>query len=138
LREERPAADERPTLNVRIRVIDAHDFGGCVLRRLDVVEDADDLHSRVLGRFVFRALHPVLEVRCVLIAGEDGHFALAAHQRRQLGHRLLARLVVVHAVVGEALRLRRVAVEGHHRNASGSTAIVDRAGPTFAGRRSTR
>ena len=72
-------------------------------------------HARVLRGLLLRALHAVLEVRRVLIAGENRDLALAVHQLGQLGHRLLAGLDVVDAVVGEALRLRRVAVERHHR-----------------------
>ena len=72
------------------------------------------VHARMLRGFVLRALHAMLEVRRVLVAGEDRDLALAVHQRRQLGHRLLAGLDVVDAVEREALRLRRVAVERHH------------------------
>ena len=69
----------------------------------------------------------MLQVRRVLIAGENRDLALAVHQRRQLGHRLLAGLVVVDAVVGEPLRLRRIAVERHHDHAA-VDGVVDRAG----------
>ena len=81
----------------------------------------------ILLRFVLHALHAHLKVRRVLVAGEDGHLALSVHQRRQLGHRRRAGLVVVHAIEREPLRLRRVAVEHHHRHAA-IDGVVDRAG----------
>ena len=98
-----------------IGVADAHDFRRGVLRRLDVVERAEDLDAGRLRRFFLHALHAALQVRRVLIAGEDGDLALAVHELRELRHHELARLDVIDAVEREPLGLRRVAVERHDR-----------------------
>ena len=127
LGEQRPAADHRPALDVGIGVVDADDLGGRVLRRLRVIEGPDDLDAVVLGRLGLHALDAPAQVGRVLVAGQDRDPALAAQQLGELAHHVLAQLAIVDAVVREALRLRRVAVERHHRHAA-RDGVVDRAG----------
>ena len=52
-------ADHRPPLDLRIRVLHAHDFGGGILRRFDVVEGVDDLDLRILFDACFTPSTPV-------------------------------------------------------------------------------
>ena len=80
-----------------------------------------------LGRLGLDPLDAAAQVGRVLIAGEDGHLPLAVQQLGELLHDLLTDAEVVDAVVGEALRLRRVAVEGHDRHAARHR-VVDGAG----------
>ena len=127
LREQRPAPDHRPALNVRIGIVRANHLSGRILRRLDVIERADNLNAGILGRFVFHALHSHLKIGRILVAGENRDLALPLHQRRQLGHCRRAGLVVVHPIEREPLRLWCVAIEHHDRHPAVNR-IVDRAG----------
>ncbi len=81
-----------------------------------MVERVHDRDARVVLRLVLHPLHPLLQVRRVLIAGENGDLPLAAHLLRQLLHHLLSHLLVVAAVERKAVRPRDIAVERHHRH----------------------
>src|SRR5258708_2428308 len=114
LRVERPPAHHGPAAQVAMLVADADDLGDRGLGPLDVEERADDLDAGMARGLRAHALDALLQVRRVLVAGEDGDLALAAEQLRELGHDGLAEPSAVDAVEREALRHPRLAFSRHH------------------------
>ena len=125
---QRPAADHRPAADVGIGVVDADDLRRGVLRRLEVIEGADDLDAGVLGRLRASPRRPACR--------RLGAFWLPARiaTRPRPSICLASSTItswpmpmVVDTVEREPLRLRRIAVERHHRHAARHR-VVDRAG----------
>ena len=125
LRVQRPAPDHRPALDVRVRGVDVDHRRARLLRRLDGVEGAHDLEVGVARGLAQHPLDAAGEVGRGAVARQHRDVRAPRDQPRQLRHDRLARLDVVDAAVGEPPRLRRVAVEGHHRHAAGDR-VVDR------------
>src|SRR6266545_7143370 len=115
--KQRPAADHRPTGDIGVGLHDLLDLGGGVLGRFLVVIGVADGDARILFRDVFHALNALLEVRRILIVGKDGDGALAAHQLRQFIYHLFAAFYIVDGIGNKPFAVRRVGVEGGHRNA---------------------
>ena len=63
------------------------------------------------------ALDAFLKVGRVLVAGQNGHHALAPHQLRQLLHHLLAAFNVVDGIGDKPFAVGRVGIERGHRDA---------------------
>src|SRR5207247_6249548 len=86
--EQRPTPNHRPTGDVGIGLHDLLDLGGRVLWRLLVVVNVADGDARVFLRGVLHALNTLLQVRRVLVAGQNRNDTFAAHVFGQLVHHL--------------------------------------------------
>src|SRR5205814_918454 len=115
--EQRPTPNHRPTGDVGIGLHDLLDLGGRVLWRLLVVVNVADGDARVFLRGVLHALNTLLQVRRVLVAGQNRNDTFAAHEFGQLVHHLFAAFHIVDGVGDETFAVRRVGVEGGDRNA---------------------
>ncbi len=109
-----------------MRGADPQHLGGRRLRGLHVEERSQDLQAGVESHLFLGALHALEKIQRALVAGEDGDLGLGGHQRDQLAHHRLAGLDVVDPAKGEPARIRRVAVERHHRHAARHGVVDDR------------
>ncbi len=106
------------------------DFGGGILRRLFMVERVEDFDAGIFFGGVLCTLRPLLEVRRILIPGENGDNALAAHDFGQFIHDLLPALHIVNAEGDKAFAGGRIGIErgnGHtilHRGIDGVGELV--------------
>ncbi len=83
-----------------------------------MIECADDGDAGKLLGGILHTLHALLQVGCVLTAGNDRDTPLAPHLLAQLLHNLRSHQRIIATVEREALGVGNVTVKGHHRHAT--------------------
>ena len=125
--EQGPPSDQGPTRDVRIGLKDLLHASGGVLRGLPVVVSIPNDHPGMFLGLLTNTGHALLQIGRVLVTCQNGDGSLASQNSGQFGHHLFTAQAIVHAIAHQALRGRRIRIEGHHRHPIGHR-LVDGVG----------